>query len=509
MPSSHTHTHRVFPPALTWIGVLILGSGLSHSVAPSALASTPGVSSATTSFLAFDTKEGVFVGGQRRDFPTGVQGFGQGAFSSLGSLAMERGVSVEDNQRDEYVGSATSIGPNPGGISSWQNTGMFFPQHDQTLLLTNTVGLNGDTTTWSTRIESLLSGSMTNNRIVWDARLAESFVPVYTTQAGGVLLVSDSSGTHPTVAIKATSTAGDLVWGGPGGFLTPLTNGSRTPTVYVHSVSSLDFTLSVVVTLIDHDPCSATVALTLAGSVAGVVGSTSETLTSCLGAPAWSASAGATSTLGLALLPPARELSSNQIRVLEIWGLPDGATAEEISGTNASLSFALEVSDTTEPGSYPVSLLLRTVTTIGGVKSFSEPFTSSGNLTITPVVIPEPEAVEDREAEISAPPPATRSSGSSATPSVTSREEAVPKALKPVKLPEADAIEPLLSPVIPLSDSAPEPDPEPVPKASEPSVVEPPTPAAASALLGVTMVGALALGTLFAMLKRRRNRSSN
>jgi hypothetical protein len=332
---------------------------------------------------------------------------------------------------------------------------------------------------------------MNDNRIVWDARLPESFVPVYTTQAGGVVLVSDSSGMHPTVAMKATSTAGELVWGGPGGFLTPLTNGSRTPTVYVHSVSSLDFTLSVVVTLIDHDPCSAPAALTLADSVAGVVGSTSPTLTSCLGAPAWTAPAGKTSTLGLVLLPPARELSSNQTRVLEVDGLPGGTTAQEISGTNASLNFALEVSDTAEPGTYPVSLLLRTATTIGGVKSFSEPFTSAGTLVITPVVIPVPKGVGGGDPEI-----------------VVSSKDDAPAALKRPKSPEPETLEPLLSPLIPLSDSPLEPSLEPVPKPSEKSVVEAPTPVAASALLGVSMVGALALGSLFAMIKRRRNRSS-
>jgi hypothetical protein len=71
--------------------------------------------------------------------------------------------------------------------------------------------------------------------------------------------------------MKATSTAGELVWGGPGGYLNPLTNGTLTPTAYVHSVESADFTISVVVTLIDHDPCSTGAALELAGQVAGVV----------------------------------------------------------------------------------------------------------------------------------------------------------------------------------------------------------------------------------------------
>lgn len=516
MPSSHTHKNSVFSPALTWIGVLILGAGLTHSVAPGAAAFPAGVSSATTVFSSFNANQGVFTGGLRRDFTTGIEGFGRGAVSALGSLALERTLGEDENRRDEYQGSADSETVNQGGISTWQNTGMFFPRHDQTLLLTNTVGLSGDTATWSTRVESLVAGSMTNNRIVWDARLATGFVPVYTTLAGGVVLVSDSSGAHPTLAMKATSTAGELIWGGPGGVANPLTNGTLTPTVYVHSVESADFTISVVVTLVDHDPCSTATALDLAGQVAGVVGSTSETLTSCLVASTWSAPAGETTTLGLALLAPARELSSDQTRVLQVAGLPDGAQATEISGPHSALAFDLDVQDTVEPGNYQLSLLLITATTIGGVESVSEPFTATTDLTITPIAVPEPvvepeppaavEQEETSDAETPEPPRATRVVS---TPPVA--ENLAPETLERLTVPAPETTEPLLSPVIP--DSRPSPDiPSepylgPIPLPFEKGVVTPPPPVVASTLLGATMVGALALGSLFAWLKRRRNRT--
>lgn len=519
MPSSHTRTNTVFPPALTWIGVLILGSGLTHLVAPSATASSAGVSSATTVFQSFDGDQGVFTGGQRRDGATGINGFGQGAFSQLGSLAMERSLGVDENRRDEYLGFASSAEVNQGGTSTWQNTGMFFPRHDQTLLLTNTVGLSGDTTTWSTQVESLVAGSMTNNRIVWDARLAPSFVPEYTTQQGGVVLVSDSSGNHPTLAMKATSTAGELVWGGPGGYLNPLTNGTLTPTAYVHSVESADFTISVVVTLIDHDPCSTGAALDLAGQVAGVVASTSPALTSCLAPGSWSAPAGEKTTLGLTLLAPAQELSSDQTRVLHVEGLPDGASldATTLSGPLSSLSFDLDVSDTTEAGNYELSVLLLTATTIGGVESLSSPFTSVAQLTVTPLVVPEPvaedeppvvvESEEPGEPEPSGPPPATRPLNASPPPA----ENPVPEALQRVRLPEPETREPLLAPVIPVPsttpDSSSKPYLGPVPRPFEQGIPTPPEPVAAGTLLGVTMAGALALGSLFAWLRRRRNQT--
>lgn len=519
MPSSHTRKNPVFPPALTWIGVLILGSGLTHSVVPSALASSAGISSATTVFSSFNADQGVFSGGQRRDFTSGLEGFGQGAFSALGSLAMERTLGEDENRRDEYLGSASSATVNQGGVSTWQNTGMFFPRHDQTLLLTNTVGLSGDTTTWSTRVESLIPGSMTNNRIVWDTRLAASFVPQYSTLAGGVVLVSDSSGTHPTVAMKATSTAGELVWGGPGGYLNPLTPGTLTPTVYVHSVDSVDFTISVVVTLVDHDPCSTSAALTLAGQVAGVVGSTSPTLSSCLAASTWSAPAGETTNLGLTLLAPAREIASGQTRVLQVEGLPAGARidATALSGANSSVSFDLDVSVATEPGNYELSLVLLTATSIGGVESFSEPLTSRSHLTISPLVVPEPAGEEEpplvvepakpEEQETPGTPPPARSH--SAPPPLA--ENPVPKALERVLLPKPETTEPLLSPVIPepktTPDSSPQPYLEPVPQPIDSDIVSPPPPVAASTLLGVTMAGMLGLGSLFAWLRRRRNRA--
>lgn len=500
---------------MTWLGVLILGSALAHSVVPSAVASTTGVSSATTSFSSIDGNQGIFTGGHRRDFTTGIQGFGQGVFRTVGSLALERTLGEDEIQRDEYQGSASSVAVNQGGSSTWHNIGMFFPRQDQTLLLSNTVGLTGDTATWSTRVESLLSGSMDNNRIVWEARLAESFVPVYTTQAGGVVLVSDSSGTHPALVMKATSTAGELIWGGSGGFSNPLTPGSRTPTVYVHSVQSADFTISVVVTLLDHDPCSTAAALTLAGQVAGVVGSTSPTITSCLGAATWTASAGETTTLSLSLGAPARELSGTQTRVLQIGGLPHGATSATISGTNSSLVFDLDVSDTTELGGYELSVVLLTATSVGGVEIRSEPFTSAAHLTITaigmqgPVEDPVGVVSEDDTGgrEVSNPPLAPSANSPAPSPTVTSEAPATREGLRGVTFGEGAGVEPLLTPVIPLPTTPPETSFGPVPRPFEKSVVVPPTPALAGTLLGASMAGALALGSVVALLRRRRSQA--
>ena len=539
MSTTHTTHRATFSSLTTWIGVLILGSALLHSGASAGQAAQPGVSSATTTFSSFDAAQGVFTGGERRDFVTGLSGFGAPSFSAVGSLAMERTLSGNEIRRDEYVGSADSQSVNPGGTSSWTNSGMFFPRHDQTLLLTNSVGLTGDTATWATRVQSLISGSMNNNRIVWDARLADTFEPVYTSHAGGVLVVTDSSGNHPALAFAATTTAGVLVWGGPGGFETPLTNGSRTPSVYVHSVTSMDFTISVVVTLIDHDRCSTSAAADRAAVVAGVIGSASPSLTNCLASSTWSAPAGDITTLGLTLDPLARELSAGQTRVVEVAGLPQGTTAGDIQGSPSTLQFDLDVSDTVEPGSYDLSVLLVTSTLVGGVEHRSEPYSSTAQLTITPLVIPEPEpepepdpepepepAVEPEETDteevvedLSLMPEVDENSDEEVQPVVIRQSSGggsapAPSPSNPEPLadsvPQAffiapEVIEPRLSPTIPPVEAPLEPYQGPTLKPYETPVIQPPTPVAAVTWLGATMMAVLALGSILGMMRRRRN----
>ena len=542
MHSTHQKKTTVFSPVTTWIGLLILASALLHPVVTPAQASSS-VASATTSFSSFDQDQGVFTGGQRQDFPTGLRGFGSSTFLSLGMLAMERTLGETENRRDEFQGSSSSVALTQGGTSVWTTTGMFFPRADQTLLLTNTVGLENDTASWSTRVQSLISGSMTNNRIVWDARLVESFVPVYTTGTDGVLLISDSSGNHPAIALQASSTAGVLVWGGPGGFQTPLTNQSRVPTAYVHSVTSNDFIISVVMTLVDHDPCSAPEGLALAGQVAGVVGSHTPSITSCLETSTWSAAAGETTTLGLALAEPAREVSEGQTRVLEISGLPDGVTLGMVTGANSALEFDLSVSEAAPVGNYDVSVRLRTKTTIGGVDTLSEPFSADTTLTITPLVVPEPEPEPEPEAEpevkpepeqeqepeveaeeaeesgeqeetvveveqtesVGTPVVANQSGGgSSIAVDVVVPEQNPEVFLGPVFV-EPDVLEPRLTPVVPGPVETPEPYFEPIPVPSEAPETEAPEPMAASTWLGASMMAVLALGSLWGFLRRRRS----
>lgn len=528
MHSTHQKKTTVFSPATTWIGLLILASALIHPVVTTAQASS-GVASATTSFSSFDQDQGVFSGGQRQDFPTGLRGFGASTFSSLGVVAMERTLGETENRRDEFQGSSSSVTLNQGGTSTWTTTGMFFPRADQTLFLTTTVGLDNDTATWSTRVQSLISESMTNNRIVWDARLVETFQPLYTTGANGVLLISDSSGNHPTIALQATSTDGVLGWGGPGGFQTPLTNQARIPTAYVHSVASNDFTISVVMTLIDHDPCSTSEGLVLAGQVVGVVGSQTPSITRCLETSTWTAPAGDTSTLGLKLAEPARELSEGQTRVLELSGLPNGVTLGVVTGANSGLQFDLSASEDTPAGDYDVSMMLVTKTTVGGVDTLSEPFSASTTLTISPLLVPEPEPEPEQEPEVEAeeaeesgeqeetvidvpqtestktPVVANQSGGGSPAAVEVVVPEQTPEVVPGPVFVEPDVIEPRLSPVVPSPVETPEPYSGPTPRPFEALETEAPEPVAASTWLGASMMAVLALGSLWGFIRRRRS----
>jgi hypothetical protein len=554
MTSSRSSHAPVFPKSFTWIGVLILGSALASQALPGAVAASLGVSTSSVNFTELSAPNGIFTGGQKLDFATGIGGFGAGAFSALGRIGMERTLGVDENRREEYEGDLLSSNVNPGGVSTWESNGIYFPRQDQTLVITNNVRTEGDTVSWSTRVQSLLTGSMTNNRIVWDATLADSYTPIYSDLGGGVLVVADSSGRHPALAIKASTTAGVVSWGGPGGFTTPLVNDTRQPTAYVYNTVAMDFTVSVVVTLLDHDPCSRDEALARAAIIAGVIGGVTPSYTSCLGDAIWSGAAGEVTTLGLELDPRASPLLANEVSNITVEGLPAGAEVSGFTPSESGFSLDLDLSVDTEPGEYDVAVLLLTTTTQNGVESVSKPFRSTARLTVTPLFVPEPEpepipdpepepevinepvvepevvdepivepevapepeiepevvdepVVEPEEEVIAAPSPAP-------APRSVPAEEVVVFTVAPtpaVITPRLVFVEPIVPEAIrepepETSDEDENPGPILVAKPFEPSVSLVPRPLEAGALLGASMLVAVLAGGLIAFLRRRHSR---
>lgn len=514
-----------------------------------------GVSTSSVNFTELNAPDGIFTGGQKLDFATGIAGFGAGAFSALGRIGMERTLGVDENRREEYEGDLLSSSVNPGGVSTWVSNGVYFPRQDQTLVVTNNVRTEGDTVSWSTRVQSLLTGSMTNNRIVWDATLADSYTPVYSDLGGGVLVVIDSSDRHPALAIKASTTAGVVSWGGPGGFTTPLVNDTQQPTAYVYDTVAMDFTVSVVVTLLDHDPCSRDAAAARAAAIAGVIGSVTPSYTSCLGDAIWAGAAGVATTLGLELDPRASPLLANEVSNITVEGLPAGAAVSGLTPSESGYSLGLDLSVDTEPGEYDLAVLLLTTTTQHGVDSVSKPFRSTARLTVTPLFVPEPEPepepepIPDPEPEpevieepvvepevvdepIVEPEPEPEIEPEVVDEPVVVQEEEVIAATSPTPAPRSEPAEEVVvvtvvptpavitprlvfvEPIVPetiserepeISDEDENPGPLLVAKPFEPSVSLVPRPLEAGALLGASMVVAVLAGGLIAFLRRRRS----
>jgi hypothetical protein len=514
MRSRKTTSAPVFSRRLTWIGILILGSALASHSLPSAVASSLGVTTSSVSFSSLDAPNGIFSGGLKLDSSTGIAGFGSDAFIALGRIGMERTLGVDENRREEYVGELSSSSVNPGGVSSWVSSGMYFPRQDQTLLITNSTRAEGDTVSWKTRVQSLFTGSMTNNRIVWDATLADTYTAVYQSGGPGVLVAVDSSGRHPALVLKATSTAGEVLWGGPGGFETPLVDGMSQPTAYVHQTVAADFTVSVVTTILDHDPCSQELALVVAATIAGAVGTVTPTFTSCLGDAVWSGVAGEVTSFSIALDPRARPLAENQNRKITIGGLPDGALVEGFTPTVSGFSFTLALDEETEPGSFDLTVGILTATEIGGVSSFLEPFRSTAHLTVLPLVVPdqaeEPSAVEE---------PELVRTTAEATPKKRAQRSVAPTGvgeMAPDVAPrprfvfvEPRVLDTTLQPVPKTQTEENNSSPLVVSRPFEPAVSLVPRPLDAGALLGASMFAVLLTAGLLALVRRRRSSEDN
>jgi len=510
MTSPKNSANPVFSRPLTWIGILILGSALASQALPSAVATSLGVATSSVSFSDLDAPNGIFSGGKKLDFSTGIAGFGDDAFLALGRIGMERTLGVDENRREEYEGELSSSSVAPGGVSSWVSSGMYFPHQDQTLLITNSTRADGDTVSWDTRVQSLFTGSMNNNRIVWDALLADTYNSVYSTGGPGVLVIVDSSGGHPTLVMRATSTAGEVLWGGPGGFETILVDGMKQPTAYVHQTVAADFTVSVVVTILDHDPCSQDAALAVATTVAGGVGTVTPSFTSCLSDAIWTGAVGEVTSLTIALDSRARPLSENQSRNITIGGLPAGALVDDLTPTSSGFSFTLDLPDDSEPGSLDLTVKILTTTEIGGVSSFSEPFRSTAQLTITPLVVPdqptEPVVLEEPEIVAAAIEPVTRKRSPRSVELPGGDEELVPVTpSSPLVFVEPSVLDTTLQPIPKTPAQEHNPTPLIVAKPFEPAVSLVPKPLGANTLLGVSMFAVVLAGGLLALLRRRRS----
>ena len=532
MTTPRDTSEPVFPRSLTWLGIVILGSALTSIAVPEAIASGSAVHSSTIEWPSVNLNDGILSGGTPHVFTSGMRGWGDAPFSALGPMGLEWQTPFDLARREAYSGSASSVALTPGGSSHWTSGGLLFPRPDDVVQTTSTIRVEANQAQWNIRLFSGAEDTMSAFRFFWTAGLVSSYAPEYSSPAAGVIVINDSSGRHPTLVLRATSTAGVVQWGGSGIYTAPLNTGEREPTLYVHSTGDQDITVVITVGVVDSDPCARAEAITFAAENASANATEWPTLTRCLASPSWEATAGEETTLSLALSSAVPAYGEGQSRALSLEGLPPGVSWQRLADTDDGLAVRLSAAANVTPGDYPVSLSAHTATTVGGVTQKSEPLSATGVLTIAPAVIVEPEPEPEPVPEPEEPPAPTEEND--AEPVIEPAPEPdVEETLAGTVQPESSGNRPTIR-VIPPSEEPvvilprfrlaapapelPEPDvesfavarPEEIPLVSPPpvtpvpaSVAVPPEPIAASAWLGLSLLASLALGGLIAALRRR------
>jgi hypothetical protein len=491
-----------FSTTTSWVGVLLLGAGLTQMGLPPSQATAPGPQSASIEFSGVDDYFGVLSGGQQRDFTTGTEGWQAPAFESLGMMGIEWSTALGADLRRDISPDTGTSNPVPGGESSWSTPGYLIANIANQLYTNKEVSLSGNQVRFSMRHQSLGDEPETNRRLFWVAKLASGYDPVYSGAGTPNVIITDASGVHPTVILHVTTTAGTATFEGGGSLSTALVAGDRNPTMYVIPGTSTDFTMEITVGIIDADPCSASAASSFAATQGGVFGQVWASLTSCATSATWSVTADGDESVPLSLdfSSPYVAPTPPTTRTLDIQGLPDGVTWERAEDSGTSLQVRLTAPATVTPGIYALTWSTTNSTDNGGVTSLSRPSSGSAALTVLAAPPPAPEP----EPTVAAPTATAPSRGSSESPPVP---VVIAEPEAPVRVP-APVTQTLDIPLILPPSAEPLVEPpsslglERAPRSVGELGTEIPEPLGAGAWLGLG-TGLLASGGIIAALRRR------
>ncbi len=432
--------------------MVLLGSALTTSAVPPALANSGAIVTSSISWPAAQLNNGIISGGAPRDYLSGLMGWGLAPLSSLGQMGMEWTSPYDPARREPFFGTLEESAITPGGRSTWTTSGLLSPRPEQNFFAVIATRAEHNHIAWTIDLLALDEDAMAPNRFYWIADLAPGYQAVYSSPAPGQLVISDESGAHPTLVVRATTTAGTLQWGGGSLYTDPLVNGEGEPTLYVHGTNAMDMRISITLGIIDHDPCSSPTAAAFALANANAPATLWPSITECLGSADWTLEANTSSQLSIPLGSETPALAPGAERALTISGLPDGVSWEGLPSDGGEITVNLSATDAVVPGDYPLTFDAVTTTTTGGALQRSQPLRSTGSLRIDPAVVvieePEPEPELEPEPE----------------PAPVPEEEPVPE---PVAEPEVIP-EPEPEPG-PAPDPEPSPEAEPQPEAEQPA----------------------------------------
>lgn len=509
MTQPPTSRRTPFSATTSWVGMLLLGAGISQVALTPSQANSPGPQTASIEYSSINELFGVLGGGAQKDFVTGIAGWQAPAFEALGMMGMEwTTVTGTEARSDLSPDPGTSV-INPGGESSWTSRGYLSANPNNQIITDKTISVSGNQVHFSLRHRSLINESTINRRLFWIAELASGYDPVYSGAGTSTVMVTDASGSHPTLILHVTSTAGTPTFEGGTSIYTPLTHGDRSPTIYVLPGESTDFTMEITVGIVDADPCSTQTANSFATSQSGVYGQVWDSFTGCASDVAWEVTADGepSTTQFLSFLSPYVSPLTPLTKSLSISGLPDGVTWERTGDSGSSLGITLRAPGGVDPGAYPLTLIAHTSKVVEGVTTLSQPSSAKGTLT---VLAPPPPAEPERSESTSAPSTTTAPSSQSepmAPPaSIPTMIPAEPRVSAPTRDETRLGIERQLTAP---QDVSPDPADPPESVSPWPRTAKPeptiPEPQGAGVWLGVG-TGLLAGGGIVAALRRRFRR---
>ncbi len=485
----------VFSCWVSWLGIIILGAGVSSASLAGAHASAPAIQSASVRWSGIDIAGGVLQGGTPVTFTSGIHGWTGSAFSSAGTFGLEWAYGGDPARRMEYQGNTENSSLTAGGTSEWTTAGNVSSDPRNAIFVRETVSVAGNAASFLIQLEPIDGDVMAGKRIYWAATLPPGFDSEFSVAGESTLVATDASHTYPTLVIHATSGAGSVTWGGPDIYTDPLSNGDLTPTAYVHSTSEENYAITITIGVVDRDPCSAGAASAFASSKAGIWGETWSALTSCLQAPTWTVLADGTSTnVVLETGVPTENLPAGEMTTVSISGLPSGASFSVGGNAGTTTTVSMTAGRAVAPGTYFPSITRTTETTTGGVVVVSRSDTVVGTL-----------VVGEGEALAAPTQPSSPSRAATPTPEVVAPQPPVAADPPPAAAPTVITPE-VIEEVAPTIDVSPEPS-TPL-EEREPAFLTPresyvPETSAASAWLGLGVLGVMLAGGFIAYLRRR------
>jgi LPXTG-motif cell wall-anchored protein len=494
--SSSPSSPPVFSRWVSWLGIVILGAGVSNAPLMGANASGPAAQSSSVQWSGVDIAGGVLQGGTPLTFTTGTRGWTKSAFRSAGTFGLEWEYGGDPARRMEYQGTTETSSFTAGGTSEWTTAGKVSSDPRNAIFVRETVSVVGNTALFTLQLEPIDGDVMAGKRIFWGVALPPGFDSEFSGTEGATLIVTDASNTHPTLVMHATSGAGSVNWGGSDTHTDPLFGGDLAPTVYIHSTSEENYAITITIGVVDRDPCSADAASTFAASKAGVWGETWATITSCLQSPSWTVLADEEAThVVLETGVTTENLAAGETSAVSISGLPSGVSFGVGDSSGTTMTVSMTASRAVAPGTYFPSITRTTETTTEGVVVVSRSDTVIGTLVVgegdelhaptqprsaSPTEAPAPEVIPPQPPVLTDPPPPS--------PSRVITPEVI------------EAVQP-----------APDVSPEPSPPATErePAFLAPresniPETGAASAWLGLSLLAVMLTGGLLAYLRRRK-----